>query len=95
MRIDRSSPDIAEAKAEKTHILWASNMDDAGYADILFLVGDEPPYGVGINVGGNVIVKPLRDWHAAGCASLQGVGPGDGCTSRPALMQRLESAHKD
>lgn len=55
--------DDQSAKAEKTHILWATNMDDLGYADILFLVGDEPPYGVGINCGGHIIVKPLREWH--------------------------------
>jgi len=57
-----------QAEAEDTHILWATNMDDAGYADILFLVRGEKPWGVGINVGGHVIVKPLRDWHALAAA---------------------------
>ena len=55
--------DGTTTETEKTHILWATNMDDEGYADVLFLVGDKPPFGVGINCGGHVIVKPLREWH--------------------------------
>lgn len=48
------------------HILWCTNMDDRGYADILFLTDGG---GIGMNVGGRVIVKPMREWHRLAMAA--------------------------
>jgi hypothetical protein len=36
------------------------------YADRIFI---SPGGGIGFSVGGNVIVKPLRDWWALGIAT--------------------------
>jgi hypothetical protein len=43
--------------------LWRGPDEDNGsyYADSIHLTEDG---GIGINVGGHVIVKPLREWHA-------------------------------
>ena len=47
--------------------IWRSPDNGGFYADSIHVTQGG---GIGINCGGHVIVKPLRDWHALALAAL-------------------------
>lgn len=64
--MSEAEPGPVAAKNTDTH-LWPQVSEDF-YASRLFAtVGD----GIGIDVGGLVIVKPIREWHALAVAHHQ------------------------
>lgn len=87
--------DTAECKNTDRE-LWRSPDDGRGsyYADSIHVTEGG---GIGIDVGGHVIVKPLRDWHAMAvrpptvndprwcdyCQSWHGNPCGEGCVWLP------------
>jgi hypothetical protein len=52
---------LSEAKLNTDRELWRELEGDY-YSDSIFVT---EAGGIGINCGGNVIVKPLKDWHTA------------------------------
>jgi len=50
--------------------LWRGPDEGCGdyYADSIFITEGG---SIGINCGGSVIVKPLRDWHKLACPALR------------------------
>lgn len=55
-----------EACANTDRELWREREGDF-YADSLHVTAQG---GIGINCGGSVIVKPVRDWHALAEANI-------------------------
>lgn len=56
-----------EAIPEKRDVLWCESSDRS--SAIIFAVEGG---GIGIDVGGNAIVMPVREWHALAVKKLEG-----------------------
>ena len=64
-----SSPDSAQANTDRE--IWRGPENGGYYADSIHVTEGG---GIGIHVGGHVIVKPLRDWHALARTPVQAAG---------------------
>lgn len=86
----RSSPDIGPVPNTDREI-WRGPDEGNGsfYADSIHVTAGG---GIGIDCGGHVIVKPLRDWHALARLSA---GSEDVSPVRLGIADRLEESFKD
>lgn len=94
----RSSPGGDEIMSEPVQAknpdreLWRAPPGDY-YADSIFVTEGG---GIGMNVGGYVIVKPLRDWHALGLSAARGGAPEPEAQHRHGCIRNAEcdGAHR-
>lgn len=67
---------------------------DSFYADSLFIPNSEVE-ALGINCGGTVIVKPVREWHALGAKPLPTTAEETSVGMFNALADQIRESHAD